>query len=102
MTPELLNTLFQEHYHGALFYALSLTGEKQSAEDLVQNAFYKALTKARNEEEQFKSWLFQVIRNEFLSAKRRLRFHAEMPEQMRDDGEELMERLIALALERAE
>ncbi|MBQ7364487.1 MAG: sigma-70 family RNA polymerase sigma factor [Clostridia bacterium] len=93
MKNELLEALFAEHYHGALLYALSLTKDKATAEDLVSNAFFKALRRPDGEIASFKSWLLTVVRREYLSSLRRRKFEGEMPEQA-EDSEALLETII--------
>lgn len=94
MKSELLEKLFAEHYNGALLYALSLTKEKSGAEDLVQTAFFKALQSEEDVILSFKAWLFAVMRNEFHSHLRRRWRHTELHEQLMDDGEEILEKVV--------
>ena len=58
-----------------LLYARSLTGDLAAAEDLVQNAFAKALLSYRAGGS-VRAWLATVLRNEFLSQKRREKMYA--------------------------
>jgi len=51
-------------------YALSLTGNKQDAEDLVQEAFVKAYLSYENTGS-LKYWLVTVLRNEFYNLQRK-------------------------------
>ncbi len=56
-------------------YALSLTGDRHQAEDLVQDCALRALT-ARNvpkDEAAFRAWLFRILRNAFFDQIRRRR-----------------------------
>ena len=94
MDHGILERLFAEHYNGALLYALSLAKDRALAEDLVSNAFFKALTARHNEEASFKSWLFTVIRNEHTSYHRRYRRQAELSDSLQDEDESLLAELI--------
>lgn len=94
MTGEALEALFAEHYNAALLYALSLTKSRHLAEDLVSNAFYKALQGKVREDGSFKSWLLTVVRNGYCSYMRRHRFDTELNEQLSADGETLLENLV--------
>ena len=58
-----------------LLYTRSLTGDLAAAEDLVQNAFAKALLSYRAGGS-VRAWLATVLRNEFLSQKRREKMYA--------------------------
>ncbi len=94
MEKELLEGLFAEYYNAALFYALSLTKDKAAAEDLVADAFFKALTARIHEVESFKSWLLTVVRNGYLSTLRKNRHRAELSETVPDESEELLEKVV--------
>lgn len=63
--------LIYERYSKALYlYALSLTGNPQDAEDLVQETVVKAFL-AYEATGSIKSWLIIVLRNEFLNLMRK-------------------------------
>ena len=64
------SALYRRWYRPMLLYARSLTGDLAAAEDLVQNAFAKALLSYRAGGS-VRAWLATVLRNEFLSQKRR-------------------------------
>lgn len=63
------SALYRRWYRPMLLYARSLTGDLAAAEDLVQNAFAKALLSYRAGGS-VRAWLATVLRNEFLSQKR--------------------------------
>lgn len=69
------SALYRRWYRPMLLYALSLTGDLAAAEDLVQNAFAKALLSYRAGGS-VRAWLATVLRNEFLSQKRREKMYA--------------------------
>lgn len=56
-------------------YALSLTRDRDRADDLVQDAVVKALAGQRSFQPgtNFPAWVFRIQRNEFISGLRRLR-----------------------------
>lgn len=60
-----LITYYRQHYRSLFLFALSLTKNKEDAEDLVANAFLKAILSF--EKGNFKAWICTVIRNEFLN-----------------------------------
>ena len=69
------SALYRRWYRPMLLYARSLTGDLAAAEDLVQNAFAKALLSYRAGGS-VRAWLATVLRNEFLSQKRREKMYA--------------------------
>lgn len=46
MNPDLVAQLFSTYYNDALLYAMSFTKDVSQAEDIAQDAFYKALKSA--------------------------------------------------------
>ena len=72
--PE-FSALYRRWYRPMLLYARSLTGDLATAEDLVQNAFAKALLSYRAGGS-VRAWLATVLRNEFLSQKKREKMYA--------------------------
>ena len=69
------SALYRRWYRPMLLYARSLTGDLAAAEDLVQNAFAKALLSYRAGGS-VRAWLATVLRHEFLSQKRREKMYA--------------------------
>ena len=69
------SAMYRRWYRPMLLYARSLTGDLAAAEDLVQNAFAKALLSYRAGGS-VRAWLATVLRNEFLSQKRREKMYA--------------------------
>lgn len=59
-----------EKYHIKLYnFFLRLTGNKSNSQDLTQSVFRRILTyrKSYNENYKFRSWMYQIARNEHLS-----------------------------------
>ncbi len=96
MKPDIIDQLFSQYYNEALLYTISLCRNRTVAEDIVSDAFFKALTLADNSIRDFKPWLLTVCRNEFISACRKSsRFTGEeIPEDLPDDREEVIEGII--------
>ena len=71
--PPIFEQIVAECYDDVYRFALSLTGQDCDAVDLTQNAFLKFALKGSSirETQKAKSWLFSVLRNEFLDQKRR-------------------------------
>ena len=96
MKSDIIDQLFSQYYNEALLYTISLCRNRTIAEDVVSNAFFKALTLADDSIRDFKPWLLTVCRNEFISVCRKnSRFTGEeIPEDMADDREEVIEDII--------
>ena len=96
MKSDIIDQLFSQYYNEALLYTISLCRNRTIAEDVVSNAFFKALTLAADSIRDFKPWLLTVCRNEFISACRKSsRFTGEeIPEDLADDREEVIEGII--------
>lgn len=78
MKKDELEACYLAYYKSLLLFALSLTHNREDAEDLVADAFVKAYLSF--EEGNFKAWIYTVIRNEFYNLyKKRSR--------MAEDGE---------------
>jgi RNA polymerase sigma-70 factor (ECF subfamily) len=73
----LIGDLYGTHREPLLRFALSLARERSRAEDLVQDAFVRALSHldllARLNPYQRQAWLFRVVRNRFLDGERSTR-----------------------------
>ena len=96
MKPDIIDQLFSQYYNDALLYTISLCRNRTVAEDIVSNAFFKALSMSDNSIRDFKPWLLTVCRNEFISVCRKeSRFTGEdIPEDLADDREEVIEGII--------
>ena len=63
MKNDVIELLFKKHYNEALLYLLSLSNNKALAEEILSDAFYKALNTADDSIRNFKSWLLTICRN---------------------------------------
>ena len=98
MSPDIIDQLFSQYYNEALLYSISLCRNRAMAEDIVSNAFFKALSMSDDSIRDFKPWLFTVCRNEFISiCRKNSRFTGdEIPENFADDREEVIESIIRM------
>ena len=71
MEQDLLEELYRAHYRGALLYALTLCGNEALAEDLVADAFVKALVSLDDSHPAFQFWLFRVLKHLWIDQLRR-------------------------------
>ena len=96
MKSDIIDQLFSQYYNEALLYSISLCKNRTVAEDIVSNAFFKALGMADDSIRDFKPWLLTVCRNEFISlCRKESRFTGgDIPEDLADDREEVIERII--------
>ncbi len=96
MEPDIVDQLFSQYYNDAILYSVSLCRNRTVAEDIVSNAFFKALSMSDNSIRDFKPWLLTVCRNEFISICRKERHFTgeEIPENLADDREEVIESII--------
>jgi RNA polymerase sigma-70 factor (ECF subfamily) len=72
-TPPTFEQIVADCYDDVYRFALSLAGQQCDAVDLTQNAFLKFAKKGSSirETKKAKSWLFSVLRNEFIDLKRK-------------------------------
>lgn len=80
------------------YFAFSLTGNHESAEDLVQDTFVKALTNKRKFEEgtNLKSWVFTILKNTFINEyhrAKRIQFESTQPDE--ESGSSLLDLSVA-------
>ena len=96
MKSDVVDQLFTQHYNEALLYTISLCKNRTVAEDIVSTAFFKALTMSDDSVRNFKPWLLTVCRNEYFSlCRKESRFTGEeIPEELEDGREELIESII--------
>lgn len=71
MNSEDLEQIYLKYYHQVYLYALSLSGNVHSAEDLTSETFCKALLSLEDCGQSVKFWLFRVCRNLFFDSLRR-------------------------------
>ncbi len=77
-------TLVERHSRGVFRLVYRMTGNKQDAEDLVQETFIKAYRSLGGFEERahFGSWLYRIAVNCFLDWRRRRHVHEELNEEV--------------------
>ena len=71
MDQHLLQQLYECYAHELYLYLFSLSGSSAAAEDLVQEAFLKALLALPKQTENLRAWLYTVARNLFFSQRKR-------------------------------
>lgn len=96
MRSDVIEELFRKYYNEALLYTLSLCQNKEIAEDIVQNAFYKALESLDDSITNFKAWLLTVCRNEYYTILRKRKHitDGEVPVELPSEDEEYLQTII--------
>ena len=77
--------LFERLYN----FAHWLTQDREEAEDLVQETYAKALKGFRSFKPgtNFRAWIYQILRNTFLTSRTGLKSAATMPLELEDDAQ---------------
>lgn len=96
MKSDVVDALFRKYYNEAFLYTVTLCGSRETAEDIVQTAFYKALQSSDNSIGNFKAWLLAVCRNEYFGIMRRKKYFSdeELDETFADLGEDMLSSII--------
>lgn len=63
MKKDELEIAYRKYYRSLFLFAFSLTQNREDAEDLVENAFVKAIFSFQ--EGNFHAWMYVVLKNEF-------------------------------------
>ena len=87
MNGEAWERMYNAHYMRVFSYVMTLAGERHLAEEVTQEAFFRAFANAaafRNESDEV-TWLCAVAKNYFLDQKRRESRTEPMPEEDRPD-----------------
>lgn len=87
-------TLYERHADAVYRFALYLSGDPMSAEDIVSETFIRVWdARERVELTTVRSYLLAIARNVFLHGKRSERRLLEMPESLPDPGPDVGERI---------
>lgn len=82
-----LETLYRRHATAVYRFALGLSGDPATAEDLVSEAFFRVLTRAPAiRTETALAYLLAIARNAFLQGRRRLRREAPLADVVPDQA----------------
>lgn len=87
MKTDAMDRIYQEHHNELYLYALSLCQKEDMAKDLVSETFYKAFITSNLPSGTFKYWLFRILKNLFIDAKRKNRevFRGDMERNLSDE-----------------
>ena len=84
MTGETFEQLYNAHYMRVFSYAMTLTGDRHLAEEITQDAFFRAFSRAdgfRGESDEV-TWLCAIVKNRFTDELRRRSKTAPMPDAL--------------------
>ena len=88
MTQEQYAQMYETYYMRVFSYAMTLSGDRIQAEEITQEAFFRALSKQstfRGEADEV-TWLCSIAKNLFVDEKRRQGRHEEISEEIPDEG----------------
>ena len=86
MSEERYAPLYEACYMRVFSYAMTLSGDRSSAEEITQETFFRAFSKQREfrGESDEVTWLCAIAKNLFADEKRRLARFGDIPEEMPD------------------
>ena len=88
MDREQTGKLYEAHYMRVFSYAMTLAGDREQAEEITQETFYRAFSKAgdfRQESDEV-TWLCAIAKNCFYDETRRQSKTGPIPEEVPDTG----------------
>ena len=91
MDREQTAKLYEAHYMRVFSYAMTLSGNRELAEELTQETFFRAFSKGgefRKESDEV-TWLCAIAKNCFYDEKRRQSKTGPIPEEIPDPGKEI-------------
>ena len=80
MDNSILTEAYRLYYRSLYAYAYYLTGNRADAEDLVSDAFVRAIL-SWSETGSLRAWLFRVVKNRFIDLTRKRKRITEVPEE---------------------
>ena len=88
MDREQTEKLYEAHYMRVFSYAMTLSGDRTTAEEITQETFFRAFSKSgefRKESDEV-TWLCAIAKNCFFDEKRRQGRTGPIPEDVPDTG----------------
>jgi RNA polymerase sigma-70 factor (ECF subfamily) len=83
-----LAVLFERHHRSLFQFFSRLTGNREAAEDLVQDVFFRILKYRLTYQpgSQFTTWMYQIARNAHLDQVRKKKIELPLPDPAEDRG----------------
>ena len=88
MSAEAGERLYEAYYMRVYSYVMTLSGNQQTAEEITQETFFRAMSKSasfRREADEV-TWLCSIAKNLFCDEKRREKKTGPVPEELPADG----------------
>ena len=88
MSAEAGERLYEAYYMRVYSYVMTLSGSQQTAEEITQETFFRAMSKSasfRREADEV-TWLCSIAKNLFCDEKRREKKTGPVPEELPADG----------------
>ncbi len=94
MKNENLEKLYLKYYNEAKLYAYSLCKDTSTVDDLISDAFFKALKTYEGDEGSFKFWLFKVMKNLYIDKFRKSKRETALDDNMPALNDEIVSVII--------
>lgn len=95
MDREAFEKVYNAHYMHVFSYVMTLTGDRHLAEEITQDAFFKAFSSPsgfRGEADEA-TWLCAIAKNRWMDENRRRGRSAPMPEDLPEEGRSLEQQI---------
>ena len=79
MTKSSIEQLYQQYSGEVYLYAFSLCKNHYDAQELVSDAFFKAMLSLKQENGEFKYWLFRVCKNSWIDGIKKRKYLLDQP-----------------------
>ena len=96
MNSETCERLYNAYYMRVFSYVMTLAGDRQTSEEITQEAFFRAFSKTtefRNESDEV-TWLCAIAKNCFVDETRRRNKTGPIPEELPASGEKSIEQMV--------
>ena len=91
MNSETCERLYNAYYMRVFSYVMTLSGDRHTAEEITQEAFFRAFSKSaefRNESDEV-TWLCAIAKNCFMDETRRRNKTGPIPEELPSSGKSI-------------
>ena len=96
MNSETCERLYNTYYMRVFSYVMTLSGDRQTSEEITQETFFRAFSKTaafRNESDEV-TWLCAIAKNCFVDETRRRNKTGPIPEELPASGEKSIEQMV--------
>jgi RNA polymerase sigma-70 factor (ECF subfamily) len=99
MEQKLLEKLYNSYYKEIYLYLYSMCKRKETAEDIVQETFLKALLALPKNHNNLRAWLYMVARNIYLNTykkEKRIIYTEDISNDIKDNSDEILNSILKL------